>query len=113
MHAKDPGRYQLAIEGSTVSPSNFTNPTCVFTGWLEDGPLGAQEATPFSQPAHPKPFSLVLGMDLQSGLYKLRLWTACTPVTRDHRVTIALLEKTPADLNLRAVTADDLAHKQR
>ena len=26
---------------------------------------------------------------------------------------VALFEKTPADLNLRPITADDLAHRQR
>jgi hypothetical protein len=29
------------------------------------------------------------------------------------RISIALLEKAPSDLNLRPVTGDDLAHKQR
>ena len=113
LRAKESGRYQLAVEGSTVSPNAFTTPTCVFTGWLEDRPLAAQDTTPLSQPAHPKPFSLVLGMELQPGLYKLRLWATCTPSARDQHVAIALLEKSPADLNLRPITANDLAHKQR
>jgi hypothetical protein len=32
---------------------------------------------------------------------------------RNQRVSLALLEKTPSDLNLRPITGEDLAPKQR
>jgi hypothetical protein len=56
----------------------------------------------------------ILGAELQTGLYKLRLRATCTPTlaVRNQRISVALLEKAPSDLNLRPVTGDDLAHKQ-
>jgi hypothetical protein len=36
----------------------------------------------------------------------------CTPSIGNQRVAVALLEKTPSDLNLRPVTGADLAHRQ-
>jgi hypothetical protein len=61
-------------------------------------------------PATPRPTA-----SAQPGLYKLRLWATCTPTPslRNQRVSVALLEKAPSDLNLRPVTGEDLAHKQR
>jgi hypothetical protein len=115
LRAKEAGRYELDVDGSTVSANNLTNSTCVFAGWLEDRAIGVQEATPRSDLARPAAFSLILGAELQPGLYKLRLWATCTPTlgVRNQRISIALLEKTPSDLNLRAVTGEDLLHKQR
>ena len=115
LRAKEAGRYELDVDGSTVSANNLTNSTCVFAGWLEDRAIGVQEATPRSDLARPAAFSLILGAELQPGLYKLRLWATCTPTLGVHnqRISIALLEKTPSDLNLRAVTGEDLVHKQR
>ena len=112
LRAKEPGRYELELDGSTVSPNNFTNSTCVFAGWLEDRSIGVQQATPSSGIAQPAPFSLVLGAELQPGLYKVRLWTTCTPSVRNQRIAVELLEKAPADLNPRPVTGNDLAHRQ-
>ncbi len=90
----------------------LTNPTCIFTGWLEERSIGVQEATPSSGVARPAPFSLILGAELSPGLYKLRLWAVCTPYVRNQRVSVTLLEKAPSDLNLRPVTGADLVHKQ-
>jgi hypothetical protein len=115
LRAKETGRYELEVDGSTVSANNYTNSTCVFAGWLEDRAIGVQEANPRSNVAQPTTFSLILGAELQPGLYKLRLWATCTPTlaVRNQRISVALLEKAPSDLNLRAVTGDDLAHRQR
>jgi hypothetical protein len=115
LRAKETGRYELEIDGSTVSPNNYTSSTCVFAGWLEDRAIGVQEANPRSNAAQPAAFSLILGAELQPGLYKLRLWATCTPslAVRNQRISVALLVKAPSDLNLRAVTGEDLAHKQR
>jgi hypothetical protein len=87
----------------------------VFAGWLEDRAIGMQEAKPRSNLGQPAAFSLILGAELQPGLYKLRLWATCTPslAVRNQRISVALLEKAPSDLNLRPVTGDDLAHKRR
>jgi hypothetical protein len=114
LRAKETGRYQFGLDGSTVSANNFTNSTCVFTGWLEDRAIGVQEAALNSGPTRPAPFSLVLGAELQPGLYKLRFWATCTPTraAHDQRVSVALLEKAPSDLNLRPITGEDLVHKQ-
>jgi hypothetical protein len=115
LRAREAGRYQLDVDGSTVSPNDFTFSTCIFAGWLEDRSIGMQEAKPRASVSQPAAFSLILGAELQPGLYKLRLWAACTPTPslRNQRVSIALLEKAPSDLNLRPITGEDLAHKQR
>ena len=112
LRTTETGRYELELDGSTVSANNFTNSTCIFTGWLEDRSIGVQEATPSSGIARPAPFSLVLGAELLPGLYKLRLWAVCTPSVPNQRVSVTLLEKAPSDLNLRPVTGADLVHKQ-
>jgi len=115
LRARETGRYELEVDGSTVSPNNYTSSTCVFDGWLEDRAIGVQEANPRSNIAQPAAFSLILGAELQPGFYKLRLWATCTPSLAVHnqRISVALLEKAPSDLNLRPVTGEDLAHKQR
>jgi hypothetical protein len=111
LRAREAGRYQFELDGSTVSPNNNTNSTCVFAGWLEDHAIGIQEAAPHSGLARPEPFTLVLGAELSPGLYKLRLWAVCTPSIGNQRVSVALLEKAPSDLNLRPVTGADLVHR--
>ena len=115
LRAREAGRYQLDVDGSTVSANDFTFSTCIFAGWLEDRSIGMQEAKPRANVSQPAAFSLILGAELQPGLYKLRLWATCTPTPslRNQRVSIALLEKAPSDLNLRPITGEDLAHKQR
>ena len=115
LRTRETGRYRFELDGNTVSPDNFTNSTCIFAGWLEDRSLGVQDATPTSSAARPAAFSLVLGAELQPGLYKLRLWAVCTPSrgVRNQSIAIEMLEKTPSDLNLRPVTGEDLVHKKQ
>jgi hypothetical protein len=112
LRATETGRYQFELDGDTVSPNNFTNSTCVFAGWLEDRSVGVQETTPHSGLARPDPFTLILGAELSPGLYKLRLWAVCTPSIGNQRVSVALLEKAPSDLNLRPVTGADIVHRR-
>jgi len=107
------GRYELELDGSTINQKNYNTSTCVFAGWLEDHVIGVQDTAPTSNIARPAPFSLILGADLQPGLYKLRLWATCTLTVPNLHVSVALLEKAPSDLNLRPVTGADLVHKQR
>jgi hypothetical protein len=116
LRTRETDRYQFELDGNTVSADNFTNSTCIFAGWLEDRSIGVQDATPTptSSAARPAAFSLVLGAELQPGLYKLRLWAVCTPSrgVRNQRIAVELLEKTPSDLNLRPITGEDLVHTQ-
>jgi hypothetical protein len=111
LRARESGRYQLGLDGNTSSTNGYTNSTCIFLGWLSGLSLGVQEAKPNSSlPQQPAPFSLVLGAELQPGLYRLRLWAVCTPSVRNQRVSVELLEKSPTDLNLRPITSQDLVH---
>jgi hypothetical protein len=111
LRAPEGGRYQLGLDGNTSSSNGYTSSTCTFLGWLAGLSLGVQEAKPNSSfPQQPAPFSLILGAELQPGLYKLRLWAVCTPSVRNQRVSVELLEKSPTDLNLRPITSLDLVH---
>jgi hypothetical protein len=71
LRTRETGRYQFELDGNTVSADNFTNSTCIFAGWLADRSIGVQDATPTptSSAARPAAFSLVLGAELQPGLY--------------------------------------------
>ncbi len=53
---------------------------------------------------------LVLGADLQSSFYRLRVWTICT-VPQSVTTTSELLLKASSELNIRPVTGSDLLHK--
>lgn len=61
LRTTETGRYELELDGSTVSVNNFTNSTCIFSGWLEDRSIGVQQAppAPASHGPHPFPWSLV------------------------------------------------------
>jgi len=111
LRATETGRYELELDGSTVVRGDFDNPVCIFSGWLEDRSIGTQEATPRAGPERPASFSLILGAVLQPGLYKLRLWAACTPYVANEHVSVELFEKTPSGLNMRPITGEDIVHK--
>lgn len=106
------GRYQLGTDFTAhFGVGAGLAPTCFLQAWLEGrsldqrsvvvGHFGSQEATA----------SLVLGAELQPGVYRLRVWTACTT---PQNVTAAaeLLLKAPSELNLRPVTGNDLLHRE-
>jgi hypothetical protein len=114
LRTREVGRYEFDLDGSLGNAQGFASAACTFEGWLEDRPIGVQDVSPNSGLARLALFSLVLGAELTPGLYKLRLWAACTPSMRDRdqSLSVQLLEKAPADLNFRPVTAADLAHKQ-
>jgi len=63
----------------------------------------------FPAPAE-KVIDLNLGADLHPGLYRLHLWAVCTPV-RDLKLNAEILIKSPSDLNLRPLAADELVHQ--
>ena len=62
-----------------------------------------------------EPLSLVLSAELQPGLYKLRLWVACTdlPTARDgDSVQVEVLVKRSGEMNFRSVTGEDMLHRR-
>ena len=105
------GRTQLAVEyRATTSGNAVIPPSCLATAWLEDRAIGAETGQIPAPAREEKTIDLILGADLQPGLYRLKLWTACTP-TRDLKLNAEVLIKGSADMNLRPVTAVDLLHQ--
>ena len=110
--------YQLAVDfGSPHAPNSFISVSCGVALWLEDRQVGQRTGELTLAPrngAASAPLSVVLGAELQPGLYKLRFWMACgrnaiqsfVPITAD------VLLKTPSELNLRGIAADDMAHRE-
>lgn len=112
LRTKEAGRYQIGTDLTTrFNLGSGTAPTCFLQAWLEGRSLdqrttlvtrpGSQEATA----------SLVLGAELQPGLYRLRVWTVCT-TPQGVATTSELLLKAPSELNLRPVTGNDLLHRE-
>ena len=112
LRAKEAGRYELGTDlTARFGLGAGTPPTCFLQAWLEGRSLdqrsvlvshpGSQEATA----------SLVLGAELQPGLYKLRVWTVCT-APPGVATTSELLLKAPSELNLRPVNGNDLLHRE-
>lgn len=107
------GRYQLGEEiRATLGPTVVGGPDCLLQAWLEERAIGTERAQLALSSGREARASLVLGADLQPGLYKLRLWTACLP-SRDTRIAAEILVRAPADLNLRGITGDDILHQRR
>ncbi len=105
------GRTQLAVEYRATTGGNAVIlPSCLATAWLEDRAIGVETDQIPTPAREEKTIDLILGADLQPGLYRLRLWTACTPA-RDLKLNAEVLIKNPADMNLRPVTAVDLLHQ--
>jgi hypothetical protein len=105
------GRTQLTVEYRATTGGNAViPPSCLVTAWLEDRAIGAETGQIPTPAREEKTIDLILGADLQPGLYRLKLWTACTP-TRDLRLNAEVLIKSSADMNLRPVTAVDLLHQ--
>jgi hypothetical protein len=89
--------------------------TCFYQAWVEGRSLGQRTTPLIGRPANggsnEVQASLVLGAELQPGLYRLRTWAVCNPppgVT----LTVEALLKAPSELNLRPVTGADLLHKE-
>ena len=112
LRAKQAGRYQIGVDLDVHFKYGFyVTPTCFLQAWLEGRSLD-QRSILVSRPAGDDAnASLVLGADLQPGLYRLRLWTACT-APPGVTITSEPLLKVPSELNLRPVTGDDLLHKE-
>lgn len=110
--AKEAGRYEIGTElNAHFGFGGMVTPTCFLQVWLEDRSLD-QRSTPISHPgSNDANASLVLGADLQPGLYRLRVWTACT-APQHVTTTSELLLKAPSELILRPVTGSDLFHRE-
>ena len=79
--------------------------------WLEGRSLDGRSVL-VSNPGKPEATaSLVLGAELQPGLYRLRAWFACA-IPPGVAATAELLLKAPSELNLRPVTGNDLLHRE-
>ena len=112
LKAKEAGRYQLG----TDLTARFANgamiaPTCFLQAWLEGRSLDGRSVLVSHPGSQEAAASLVLGAELQPGLYRLRVWTACT-APQGVSFTSELLLKAPSELNLRPVTGSDLLHRE-
>ncbi len=111
LRAREAGRYQIGTDLTASFKNGQSVPTCFFQAWLEGRSLD-QRSTPVTHPgSNEAAASLVLGAELQPGLYRLRVWTACT-TPQGVATTSELLLKTPSELNLRPVTGNDLLHRE-
>lgn len=108
LKASQAGRFQLAID-YTANGANFILPTCILQAWIEDRLIGSEQVS-LTGPASTSRTTPVVGAQLQSGLYKLRIWMACSSGVQA-RIAAALLIKTPSDMNLRGIHADEIVHK--
>lgn len=113
LRAREAGRYQVGVDftarfvfGASIAPA------CRLQAWLEGQSLDQKTILVTGSSKQDGAASLVLGAELQPGLYRLRLWTACT-VPQNVVTTAEILLKAPSELNLRPVTANDLVHKER
>ena len=108
LKAEKAGRYQIGADlQSTLG--GILAPRCILLGWIEDRLIGnvPVDLTEKGQQASGTP---LFGADLTPGIYKLRLWVACA-AERRARTTATILLKTPADMNLRGIRADEFVHK--
>ncbi len=111
LRAKEAGRYQIGADLTAAFKGSPVAPTCFLQAWLEGRSLDGRSVL-VSNPGKPEATaSLVLGAELQPGLYRLRVWTACT-ATQGVATNSELLLKAPSELNLRPVTGNDLLHRE-
>lgn len=112
LQAKEAGRYQVGTDLTAhFAGMTVIAPTCFLQAWLESRSLD-QRSVLVSQPgSRDASGSLVLGAELQPGVYRLRVWTACTTV-QGVSTTSELLIKAPSELNLRPITGNDLLHRE-
>jgi hypothetical protein len=105
-----PGRTQIAVEYRANGVNAVGTSNCIANAWLENRSIGTQTGDLNLPATIEKTLDLNLGADVQPGLYRLHLWAVCTPV-RDLKLTAEILIKSPADMNLRPLAADELLHQ--
>jgi hypothetical protein len=109
LRVRETGRYQLAAEFALPPGGAIAALNCMAALWLEDRQAGEQQG---DLTAGPGSLTLALGAELRPGLYKLRFWMACGRMFGPAPVTVNVLIKAPSNLNLRALTAEDVAHRE-
>ena len=113
LKVEEPGRTQFAVEYRAVTGSNaIANPACIASIWLEGRSIGAERGDIQMPAREQKTISLILGADLQPGLYRIKIWSACTPTRNLRQLNAELLIKSPGDMNFRTVTGKDLLHQE-
>jgi hypothetical protein len=74
LRAKEAGRYELATDLTASFVSNAASPpTCLLQAWIEDRSLGQQTLFVTPKSGKEADATLVLGAELQPGLYRPRL----------------------------------------
>jgi len=111
LRAREAGRYQIGADLTAAFKGSPLAPTCFLQAWLEGRSLDGRSVLVSSPGKQEATASLVLGAELQPGLYRLRVWTACT-IPQGVATTSELLLKAPSELNLRPVTGNDLLHRE-
>ena len=116
LRAREAGRYQLSVDIDVRFTAYASyGITCFYQASIEDHSLGQRTTPLLGRPANggsnEVQASLVLGAELQPGLYRLRTWTVCNPPP-GLTLTIEALLKAPSELNLRPISDVDLLHKE-
>ena len=112
LKAKEAGRYQIGTDlNAHFGIGAIIAPTCFLQAWLEGRSLDQRSVLVSHSGSTDANASLVLGAELQPGLYRLRVWTVCT-APQGVTTSSELLLKVPSELNLRPVTASDLLHRE-
>lgn len=112
LRAKEAGRYQFGTDFTARFGSGAgMPPTCYLQVWLEGRSLDGRSVIVTRPGSNEATASLVLGAELQPGLYRLRVWSACT-APQAVTTSAELLLKAPSELNLRPVTSNDLLHRE-
>lgn len=115
--AKDKGRYQVGFEGEAPKDGANWVSDCSLRMWVEDAPLPPVHAPFDSRYEQSRRFSLLSGIDLEPGVYRLRAWVGCVDnskevSTRRKELGLVPLFMAPADKGLRVLKADDLMHRE-
>jgi hypothetical protein len=111
LRAKEAGRYQIGADLTAAFKGSPVAPMCYLQAWLEGRSLDGRSVLVSSPGKQEATASLVLGAELQPGLYRLRVWTACA-IPQGVAATSELLLKAPSELNFRPVTGNDLLHRE-
>lgn len=114
LKVKQAGRMQFVADlHGTLASNMVVSPECLLQIWLEDRLVGPERAALAPDKNRDARASMLIGAEVEPGLYKFRLWTACAAAQSPNaaRVTLDLLIKPPGDLNLRGVKSDELLHR--
>lgn len=113
MPVKEAGRYQFQFEGAADASLGAWAGTCALVPTIEGKGFPAVAAS-IATNAGQKAFTLLTGVDLQPGVYKVSFWVGCVdnPYAKGKTLTISPYIKGPSDANFRQLQAADIAHKK-